>query len=216
MIGSVLWTKASLLVSSVLTCPDSVDHGLLLSKLSQCGAVSTTIQWFRLYLSNRSQCSVIAGTKSQPLPITAGVPQGSVLGNNLFSVLINVLPSVFPSNCTTVLFAEDTTIYKIGSAVNHITSTLSSALTKCHEWMIHIKLRLNLVKTKCMPINFCLKSPPLLLLYLNDTRIEQAPGFKFLGCMVNKHLTWDDHIALVTNKVSRNINLLWRMSWFLP
>ena len=89
---------------------DSVDHGLLLSKLSQCGAVSSTLQWFKSYLSDRSQCSVIAGTKSQPSPITAGVPQGSVLGPNLFSVHINDLSSVFSSNCTTVLFADDTTI----------------------------------------------------------------------------------------------------------
>ena len=153
---------------------DSVDHGLLLSKLSQCGAVSSTLQWLKSYLSNRSQCSVIAGTKSQPLPITAGVPQGSVLGPNLFSVHINDLPSVFSSNCTTILFADDTTIYTIGSAVDHITSTLSSALTKCHEWMTHNKLRLSLVKTKHMLIHSHCKSPPPLVLHLNDTQIEQV------------------------------------------
>ena len=99
---------------------DSVDHGILLSKLSQCGAMSSTLQWFESYLSDRSQCSVIAGTKSQPLPLTAGVPQGSVLGPNLFSVHINDLPSVFSSICTTVLFADDTTIYTIGSTVDGI------------------------------------------------------------------------------------------------
>ena len=171
---------------------DSVDHSLLLSKLSQSDAVSSTLQWFKSHYSDRSQCSVVAGTKSQPLPITAGVPQGSVLGPNLFSMYINDLPSVFSSNCTTVLFADDTTIYAIGSAVDHITSTLSSALTKCHECMTHNKFHLNLVKTKCMLIHSRHKSPPPLVLHLNDIRIEQVSSFKFLGCMINEHLTWDD------------------------
>ena len=40
--------------------------------------------------------------------------------------------------------------------------------------------------------------------------------YKLLGVVVNDNLTWTDHVNLVCNKVSRDINLLCRISWFLP
>ena len=82
--------------------------------------------------------------------------------------------------------------------------------------MVKNKLQLNILKTKCMLIHSSRRSPPPLTVALDATPIEQVRTFKFLGCIINDHLTWDDHIAYLSSKVSRSINLLRRLSWFLP
>ena len=55
-----------------------------------------------------------------------------------------------------------------------------------------------------------------LSLKIDDKTVERVRSFKFLGAVVNDTLTWVDHIDMVCNKVSRSLNLLRRLSWFLP
>ena len=216
----MLWTKASLLVSSFLTCQKPLTLSTMAYYLANCPNVVLCPPPF----SGSSRIFPIdpsAQLLLEPSPNPCRLLLVYLKAQFLVPICSQCLSMIYPLSSHQIvpqlsLNADDTTIYAIGSAVDHITSTLSSALTKCHEWMTHNKLHLNLVKTKCMLIHSRRKSPPPLVLHLNDTRIEPVPSFKFLGCMINKHLTWDDHIALVTTKVSRSINLLRRMSWFLP
>ena len=53
-----------------------------------------------------------------------------------------------------------------------------------------------------------------LTLKVGDRTVKCIRSFKFLG--VNNTLTWADHIDMMCKKVSRSLNLLCRLSWFLP
>ena len=55
-----------------------------------------------------------------------------------------------------------------------------------------------------------------LTLKTDDRTIERVRYFKVLGVEVNDPLTWVDHIGMVCKKVTRRLNLLHRLSWFLP
>ena len=72
---------------------DKVLHQGLLAKLEQIGISDTFLSLFRSYLSDRRQCTVVDGVKSDMLDIKAGVPQGSRLGPLLFIIYINDIVS---------------------------------------------------------------------------------------------------------------------------
>ena len=59
---------------------DTVDHEILLIKFHHYGIRGEMLNWFRDYLSNRTQCVLYDGVSSELLPVKCGVPQGSILG----------------------------------------------------------------------------------------------------------------------------------------
>ena len=68
---------------------DTVNHDILLYKLSNYGIRGVVYQWFKTYLSDRKQFISVAGVSSEIESISMGVPQGSVLGPLLFLLYVN-------------------------------------------------------------------------------------------------------------------------------
>ncbi len=91
---------------------DTVDHSILLQKLQHFGFSGSLLLWFSNYLSGRFQRVIVHGSTSASLPITSGVPQGSLLGPFLFSIYINNLPNYVSPSTGVGLFADDTKLYR--------------------------------------------------------------------------------------------------------
>ena len=68
---------------------DTVSHPKLISKVSSYGFGDNIVNIIKSFLSNRKQCVIINGTKSDEVQMISGVPQGSVLGPLLFIIYIN-------------------------------------------------------------------------------------------------------------------------------
>ena len=90
---------------------DRVNHEILINKLRRFGFNNNLLNWFQSYLHHRRQQVTVLGSTSSSLPVTSGVPQGSILGPILFLLYVNDLPDAVSSS-TIATFADDTEIFK--------------------------------------------------------------------------------------------------------
>ena len=98
------------LSSLILAKPfDKVAHEKLLLKLHIYGIRGNTLNWIKDFLDNRNQSVLLNGSNSDSIPVSAGVPQESVIGPMLFLAYINDLPDQVRSRIR--LFADDTAMY---------------------------------------------------------------------------------------------------------
>ena len=85
---------------------DTVNHDIILDKLSYYGINNETKDWFSSYLKNCKQYICVDRVNSNFLPLEYGVPQGSVLGPILFLIYLN--DAQFVTNIIhLVLYADD-------------------------------------------------------------------------------------------------------------
>ena len=88
---------------------DTIDHEIILKKLTKYGVDQDALKWFKSYLTNRMQRCNVNNHLSSASPLNCGVPQGSIIGPLLFLIYINDLP-----NCLNVgtprMYADDTNV----------------------------------------------------------------------------------------------------------
>ena len=128
---------------------DTVNHQILLAKLSNFDFSADVIKWMESYLTNRKQSVHIGNSYSSYLDCNIGVPQGSVLGPILFSLYIIDVPSV----CTSVniqMYADDTVPYVHGKSKQQAASKLIEAPIHVSDWLKRSHLHLNINKSVCM------------------------------------------------------------------
>ena len=125
---------------------DTVDHSILREKLQAIGVSSTS--WFESYLSNRRQCVEVGGTRSEFLPVSCGVPQGSILGPLLFLIYINDMN--ISLTCRLSLYADDSALLFAHRDAEVISKCLSGELSKCKSWLVDNRLSLHVGKTEAL------------------------------------------------------------------
>ena len=130
---------------------DSVDHAILLSKLSVYGFGGSTGNWFRSYLHDRNKKCYVNGHLSSYRLLPCGIPQGTILGPLLFLIYINDLPNCL-THFQTRMYADDTNLTFASNNVDDIDYKLNQDLDNVNKWLIANKLTLNQSKTEFMLI----------------------------------------------------------------
>ena len=89
---------------------DKVSHQRLTIQLDNYGIRGNLLQWIKSFHANRTQQVLVEGHTSSHVPVTSGVPQGTVLGPLLFLIHINDLRHKV--SATSRLFANDSLLYR--------------------------------------------------------------------------------------------------------
>ena len=177
-----------------------MPHSLILLKLERLGVRDIELQWFRDYLTGRKQSVVLNGSVSPQRTLLVGVPQGSLLGVLLFQILINDLPKCL-KHCSSILYADDTTIFVSGRSLKFLRVKLQSDLNYLSSWLCVNGLKLNVDKTKVLLFNREGLNP-MVHLFFENMELETMSSFKFLGLWIDSKLSFDIHFRALHRKLS--------------
>ena len=163
---------------------DKVSHSKLLWKLHQYRIRGNALSWIRAFLGNRSQTVVLEGEESGSVPVTSGVPQGSVLGSILFLVYINDLPEELSSQVR--LFADDTSVYlTVGGSDDE--KVLQQDLDRLSVWEDQWDMEFN--PSKCQVVRVTTSQTVINSVYTRHGQIlEVVTSARYLGVDISNVL----------------------------
>ena len=174
---------------------DTVDHEILLYKLECYGIRGLVNDFFRSYLTNRRQYTVINGVNSELRTVSCGVPQGSVLGPLFFLLYINDLYKSIGHESVR-LYADDTAIITSNNNLDIAQQQAREMFTKLYHWCVANKLSINNDKTNF--VLFHMKNKPVPkhfeCIQTDVMQINRVNSIQYLGMLLDEHLYWHEHV----------------------
>ena len=179
---------------------DTINIDLLLNTLHQrFGIGGRAFDWFKSYLTGRSQRVAIGSSSSTTTPVYHGVPQGSVLGPVMFNVYTTPIADICKKHQVHYhRFADDIQLYVSynpaeSEELNYAKLQLIQCIDEIRAWMLLHQLKLNDNKTEFMVLQSSHNlrvhgSPTLQLSQLTLTSTDTARN---LGCFFDRHMQLD-------------------------
>jgi hypothetical protein len=170
---------------------NSVNHDILLSKLTYYGATHNAKLLLESHLSDRHQrvqiinSNLNQNTVSKWAKVRYNFPLGSVLGLLLYLLYMNDLLKVTESKATSVLFADNTSILTTSPNTTKLLNDINIIFKQINIWFEANLLSMNLDKTTT---DICVKY---------DKQISNTTNIKFLGLFINDTVSWKTYVSIL-------------------
>ena len=137
----------------------------------------------------------------------------SVLGSLLFLYFINDLPNI-SNNFTPVLFADDLALQFESCSIEACNNLCNNELQKIFDWSSANKLSINHGRNKTYYILHTYRTLDIhsLDISINNHNLENLNEAKYLGVIIDSKLKYDKHIAFISEKVSKSIGVIFKLS----
>ena len=190
-----------------------IDHHKLLARMeSRFGLSGTVLNWFKLYITGRSQKVVIGdlnsnGAESGSTKLDQGVPQGSVLGPICFTWYTCPLGDICRSHRIYAHFyADDSQIYMTfkpsrSGDKDTVISRMEACIKDIRVWMTHNLLKLNKDKTEFIIFGTRqqLEKVNMIAIQTGTGTITATDMVCNLGYFMDKHLKNSQHINKIAS-----------------
>ena len=200
---------------------DCANHKLILAKLKALGFKNSSLKWISSYLSGRSQQVVTDKGESSWINLLNGVPQGSILGPLLFTILVSDISNDIKF-CKYHLYADDTQLYITGKVqdIRLLIENLNKDLNKIAQFSENNCLRLNEGKSVFIFLGSqqnLTKINQMVLpdIVINGKKIKREKVVRNLGIQFNETMSWDSEINKCISKGYGKLKQAYRCKNFL-
>ena len=185
-------------------CFDTINHEILLNKLSMYGIRGSFLNLIRNYLTGRTQSVRVNKYVSSPKNIIIGLPQGSLVSPILFLYFANEIPNI-SNNFRTILYADDTTLSFCCNSVVEANAICNRELAKFHDWSVANKLCISPEINKTYYIVHSYRNIDLnsIDIRMNSVRLGSFAEGKFLGLIIDSKMKYKSHIDNICEKISK-------------
>lgn len=201
---------------------DTVSIPILITRLENIGVRGIALDWFKDYLTGRTQLVKIDNYKSDRSFCNYGVPQGSTLGPTLFLVYINELCTMTLPGLDLLMFADDTVLLLHERTWPKVTGLAEKCLSAVTHWLENSLLTLNASKTKFMCFSKTSSGDPgngislkmhtfpcnrgtVQAMQCCCAVLSRVGSIRYLGVHIDDKLNWSTHIALLTSRIRKLI-----------
>lgn len=157
-------------------------------------------------LSERSLNLDIQGCTFTRL-VWKGLPQGSVLSPLLYNIYTYDLESSLNESVQVLQYADDLLLYLTGHSVANICTSLTSSLCLLKTWLETNGLHLSIDKSNIVLFTR-MRKPPAVTVTYDNISMPLKNQVKFLGLVLDTHLTGLPHCEYIATKCERNINII--------
>ena len=163
------------------------------------------------YLIGRVQRTKYGNALSSPLPVTTGVPEGSLLSPLLFNIYIDSLLTSLPDSCA-IAYADDVTLVCSHKSMSHALADMQALLYIVGGWAADACLVINVKKCTLLCITYACKlsCDTVPVLSINGLVIPLVNELKLLRVTFTSTLNWTVHTDIIRTKISRISGVLQR------
>ena len=185
---------------------DSINHDVLLFKMSKIGFNHASIDWFRSYLT-RTQVVKFGSDVSNEIPIVTGIGQGTILGPLLFIFYINDIVTTI-HHLKINMYADDCILYTSGNDWNRMIQKIQPEVNSVQRWCIKNRLKVNISKSKVLLFGSRNKLSNVdysCKITLGNEHLSFTDNYKYLGVLLDREMNLTSLLAdtkkIVTNRI---------------